>query len=123
MPGIFIFNNNIIIIINIIILRSFTDENLPAWKDAEELAKLLNTIKKTSLTDPNSYRLDRPVIKADKLIGSKLGSSSAKTISCGVCSDIYRVTNWPESAWPIEFEEKRGLTIFIINFSFTNTKY
>ena len=102
----------IIVIIIINIIRSFTDENLPAWKDAEELGKLFNALKKTSITDPNSYRHDRHVIKAERLIGSKQGSSSAQTLSCGVCSDIYRVANWPESAWPIEFEEKKGIFLF-----------
>lgn len=116
-----------IIIIVIIIIntdtRSFTDEYLPAWKDAEEMGILFNALKKTSLTDPNSYRHDRPAIKADKLIGSKQGSSSAQTLACGVCSDIYRVTNWPESAWPVVFKEKEGLCFFIIYSSITNLTY
>lgn len=88
--------------------RSFS-EDATTWKDAEELGRLFNDLKQSSINNPNGYRNERPAIKSVKVFGRQGASSaSAQLISCGVCNENYIISNWPSSAWPMELEEGKG---------------
>ena len=89
--------------------RSFS-EDATTWKDAEDLGRLFNELKQTSITNPNGYRNDRPAIKAVKVFGRPGASSAsaAQLIACGDCNENYIINNWPSSAWPMELDEGKG---------------
>ena len=90
--------------------RSYTnDSTMDAWTDAEELGRLFNEFKKSSVSNPNGYRHERNAIKAVKIFGRQSAASSETRIkACGICNENYMLHKWPDVAWPMELEERKG---------------